>query len=152
MNMNLDWAELAFGSKSALKETRAIFIAAPRDISQKRFIEIAKKYLPKANLVLGLAKEGYVDGFDGQPQFKTLAADKFMPVIEKINANPQEHKIYTLRYFQRELKHILDAINFQRALLINGSWKYSFHTTEPFYFLVKKNTQKKRAYRSALIQ
>jgi deoxycytidylate deaminase len=138
--MNVDWSDIAFGSKSALKDANAIFIAAPRDISQKRFIQIVKRYLPKANLVLGLAKEPYVDGFDNQPQFAMLPTDKLLPVIDKINANPQEHKIFTLRYFQRELKHIVDAIDFQKVLLVNGSWKYSFHTTEPFYALVKKGT------------
>lgn len=134
-----DWSEVAFGSKKPLRELQAIFIAAPREISHKRFIQIAKQYLPKANLILGLANEPYVDGFEEQPQFRTLAADQFEEVIAKINANPQEHKIYTLRYNQRDLKHILNEFDFSNVLLINGSWKYSFHTTEPFYVLAKKH-------------
>nr|AIA13645.1 Cytidine and deoxycytidylate deaminase zinc-binding region [uncultured bacterium] len=137
---SFDWAELAFGSKKPIHELGAIFIAAPRDISHKRFIQIVKQYLPKANLVLGLAKEEYIDGFEEQPHFRTLAHGAFQEVIGKINANDQEHKIYTLAYHQRELKHVLSELDFARVLLVNGSWKYSFHTSESFYALAKKRT------------
>lgn len=135
-----DWSEVAFGSKKPLRELQAIFIAAPREISHKRFIQIIRQYLPKANIILGLANEQYVDGFEGQPQFRMLAAEQFEDVIAKINANPQEHKIYTLRYDQRDLKHILNEFDFFRVLFVNGSWKYSFHTIEPFYALIKRHT------------
>jgi len=137
---SFDWSELAFASKKPVHELNAIFIAAPRDISHKRFIQIVKQYLPKGNLVLGLAQEEYIDGFAGQPHFKTLAADRFTEVICKINANPQEHKIYTLQYHQRDLQHVLSELDFSRVLLVNGSWKYAFHTTEAFYALAKKRT------------
>jgi deoxycytidylate deaminase len=142
--MNFDWSDLAFGSKKPLRELHAVFIAAPRDISRKRFLEIVKKYLPKGNLVLGLAKEEYVDGFEGQPQFRTLHKDTFAELIEKINANQEANgekfAVATIQYNQRDLKHILEEIDFARVLLVNGSWKYSFHTTEPFYVLAKKCT------------
>ncbi|HEV7453953.1 MAG TPA: deaminase [Candidatus Saccharimonadales bacterium] len=140
MQYNFEWSELAFASKKPIHELNAIFIAAPRDISHKRFIQIVKQYLPKGNLVLGLAKEAYIDGFEGQPQFKTLETDRFTEVIGKINANPQDNKIFTLSYNQRDLKHVLSELDFTRVLLINGSWQFSFHTTEPFYALAKKRT------------
>ncbi len=135
-----NWSELAFGSKKPVEDLDAIFIVAPREISRKRFIQIVKQYLPKANLILGLANEPYVLGFEEQPQFKMLPATQFEEVIEKINDNPQEHKIYTLHYDQRDLKHILNELNFSRVLLINGSWKQSFHTTEPYFALTKNRT------------
>jgi deoxycytidylate deaminase len=142
--MNFDWSDLAFGSKKPLRERHAIFIAAPREISRKRFLEVVKKYLPKGNLVLGLAKEDFIDGFAGQPHFATLPGDTFAELIEKINANQEANgeifRITTLEYSQRDLKHILEEIDFARVLLVNGSWKYSFHTTEPFYVLAKKRT------------
>jgi deoxycytidylate deaminase len=142
--MNFDWSDLAFGSKKPLRELEAVFIAAPRDISRKRFLDIVKKYLPKGNVVLGLAKEVYVDGFEGQPQFTMLVPDTFTELIEKINSNQEANgetfRIATLRYNQRDLKHILGEIDFKRVILVNGSWKYSFHTTEPFYVLAKKRT------------
>jgi deoxycytidylate deaminase len=135
-----EWGDLAFGSKKPIHELKAIFIAAPRDISHKRFVQIVKEYLPHGNLVLGLAKEDYIDGFEGQPQFTALATDRFTELIGKINANPQDNKIFTLGYHQRDLKHVVSELDFTRVLLVNGSWKYSFHTTEPFYALTKKGT------------
>ncbi|HSX16491.1 MAG TPA: deaminase [Patescibacteria group bacterium] len=135
---NFEWSELAFASKKPIHELNAIFIAAPRDISHKRFIQIVKQYLPKGNLVLGLTHEEYVDGFEGQPHFRMLAPGAFQEVIGKINANPQEHKIYTLIYNQRDLKHVISELDFARVLLVNGSWKYSFHTSDAFYAIAKK--------------
>ena len=89
---------------------------------------------------MGLAKEAYIDGFDGQPQFRTLPENAFSEVIAKINTGPQEHKIATLRYNQRDLKHVVGELDFAQVLLVSGSWKYSFHTSEPFYVLAKKGT------------
>jgi len=132
----MDWSELAFGSKKPLKDLKAILIAAPRHISSARFLQLVKEYLPQGNLVLGLSKEDYVAGFEGQPQFLTLKADKkIIDIIDKVNKSPSKHKIYTLSYFQRETKYIFEKGNFKKVLLINGSWKYVFHSREEYYVL-----------------
>jgi hypothetical protein len=73
--VNFDWNELAFGSKKTVNNLRATFIAAPREISAARFTQLVKEFLPKGNVVLGLAKEDHVSGFENQPQFKTLQAN-----------------------------------------------------------------------------
>jgi len=133
-----DWSDLAFGSKSPVNSLKATFIAAPRKISAEYFKELVKTHLPHGNILLGLAKEAYVSGFEDQPQFQTLAREDIEPIISQINKQPWATKIYTLHYFQRELPYILDKIKAQRVLFINGSWKYAFHTTEPFYVLHKR--------------
>jgi deoxycytidylate deaminase len=137
---SFDWNELAFKSKKPVNSLQAWFIAAPRDISQKRFVQIVKEYLPKGNIVLGIAKEEFVSGFEDQPHFRMLAPGSFQEVIAKINDNSPQHKIYTLDYNQRDLKHIVTEIDFAHVLLVNGSWQYSFHTSEAFYALAKKRT------------
>lgn len=136
--MKLDWSDLAFSSKKPLRELKATFIAAPRDISTVRFTEIIKKYLPQGNIVLGISKEPYVLGFEDQPQFKMLQADTAQVIIDKVNAR-SPNKIATLLYSQREEQYIIEKIPFKKALFVNGSWKYSFHARPIYYTLAARH-------------
>nr|AIA14536.1 Cytidine and deoxycytidylate deaminase zinc-binding region [uncultured bacterium] len=137
----LDWADLAFGSKKPLRELHATIIVAPREISDARFRQLIATYLPKGNLVLGIAKEPYIDGFKGQPQFRTLQLDDVASTIAKVNASGKaKYRIYTLAYNQRDLPYILEKIPFQRTVLVNGSWKQTFHTLPAYYVLAAQGT------------
>jgi deoxycytidylate deaminase len=134
-----DWGELAFGSKKPLKDLNAIFIAAPREISTRRFAQLVKQYFPHGNLVLGLAKERFVDELEDQPQFRTYQMnDVLEDLITQVNGASPKRKIYVLNYFQRELKFILDKGNFSRVLLLNGSWYRAFHYRPEYYVLAQK--------------
>ncbi|HEX6462648.1 MAG TPA: deaminase [Candidatus Saccharimonadales bacterium] len=135
--MQFDWSELAFSSKKPLRKLSATFIAAPRELSAKRFTQLVKAYLPAGNIVVGLAKEAYIDGFNGQPQFKTLNIETIQPIIDKVNTSASKCKIHTLHYFQRELPFVLEKIGCKQALFMNGSWHRSIHTRPEFYTLVK---------------
>ena len=137
---NFSWSDLAFRSKKPISNLNATFIVAPREMSAKRFIQLVKEYLPKGNIVLGLANEPFIDGFDGQPQFKTLQKSAVEQIINKTNASATVNKIYTLTYFQRELNYILEKLKFARVVLVNGSWQKSFHTLAPFYTLINSQT------------
>lgn len=134
-NYEFDWSELAFGSKKPLRDLNATFIAAPREISAERFTQLIKEYLPKGSIVLGLAKENYIDGFDGQPHFRTLQLETIQKVIDKVDVSKTPRKIYTLHYFQRELNHILEKVSFKHHLFINGSWHKAFHNLPQYYTL-----------------
>lgn len=136
--MNFDWTKLAFATKKPVNSLEAVFIAAPRDISAERFKQLIKDYLPKNNIILGLAKESSVDGFDNQPQFHMLQVAAVQNIIDKVNAASPKHKIYTLAYFQRELVFVLEKLSFKKVIFINGSWKYLFHTLPPYFVLTKK--------------
>lgn len=132
-----NWADLAFGSKKPVNSLKATFIVAPRTMTPQRFTQLVKAYLPKGNIVLGLAAEPYVLGFEGQPQFRMLQREAVQPVIDKVNsASP--HKIYLLHYEQRDLKHIFERLDFRHVVLVNGSWKYTFHTQAPYYVLASR--------------
>lgn len=133
-----DWSDLAFGSKKSVDALSATFIMAPREMSVARFTQIVKEYLPKGNIVLGLAKEPYILGFEDQPQFRTLSFSLVEKVITKVNASPSKYKIYTLSYFQRETKHLIEKLAFSRVLLVRGSWKFAFHTQPTYYALVNR--------------
>ena len=135
--MNFDWADLAFGSKKPIKELKATFITAPRDISSNRLKQLLKGYLPKGNIILGISKEKYVVGFENQPQFKMLQQKDVQTLVDQVTASKSPHKLYTLSYSQRELGYIFEKVSFREVLLVNGSWQNSFHTTVPYYALVK---------------
>jgi deoxycytidylate deaminase len=133
------WEEIAFSSKrKALNDLKAVFIAAPRELSAARFTQLAKEYLQQGNIILGLSKEPHVIGFEDQPQFRMLRRKIVDAVIKKVNTSPSPHKIYTLSYSQRDTKHIFDKLKIKQVVLVNGSWKYAFHTQEPYYVLVKR--------------
>lgn len=136
--MNFDWNDLAFASKKPINSLKATFIAAPRELSAARFTQLVKAYLPKGNIVLGLAKEQFVLGFEGQPQFRMLQQKTVQPIIDKVNSSPSKYKIITLAYAQRDLLHLINGLSISQIILVNGSWKYSFHTQAPYYALVKR--------------
>ena len=136
-NYSFDWAELAFSSKRPLTNLKATFIAAPREISEARFKQLVKEYLPKGNILLGIAKEDFVEGFEGQPQFAMLRPKTIQRIINTINAK-SEHKVYTLNYFQRELVSIIEKLTPPRVIFVNGSWRLSFHTLPVYYLLSQK--------------
>jgi deoxycytidylate deaminase len=139
-DFELDWTKLAFSSKKdKISKLQATFIAAPREFSAERLKQLCKTYLAKGPIILGLAKEQYVEGFEDQPQFKMLRLTAaHQRVIDLVNTNSPVNKIYTLRYFQRETPYLFDALRFRHIALVNGSWKYTFHTQKPFAILAKK--------------
>ncbi|HUD05541.1 MAG TPA: deaminase [Candidatus Saccharimonadales bacterium] len=160
---NYDWSDLAFGSKKEINGLDAIFVAAPREISVARLKQIVKEYLPKGNLLIGLAKEKYIDGFKGQAQFKTLQLGAIEKTADKINNAGFKNKIYTLSYFQRDLIFVLEKLRLKKDLFINGSWKYLFHNLPVYYTLVSKkieyemlspfiNDQEAKSYEKSVLQ
>lgn len=138
--LEFDWDELAFNSKKPLRELKATFIAAPRELSRKRFEQLVREHLPKGNIVVGIAKEDFIDGFEGQPHFRTLQLKPIQPTIKKVNASKSPHKIAVLHYHQRNTKHVCEKIAFRQVILVNGSWHSSFHTRPEYYVLVNQRT------------
>ena len=136
-----DWQDLAFASKQPINNLRAIFIVAPREISQARFKQLIKSYLPQHNIILGLAKEPYVLGFENQPQFRMQQVKPLASLIDKINDSGVKPKIYQLYYYQRELIYLLDQLDFKKVVFINGSWKYALHTQAPYYALINHHCE-----------
>jgi deoxycytidylate deaminase len=141
---DFDWSQLAFSSKKALPASHSVFISASRELSQKRFAELIKTYLPKNPIIIGIAKDDFVLGFEDQPQFRMLKQADIQALINKVNISASKHKIYTLHYFQRETPYILEAFHFKKALFVNGSWKYTFHTRPVYYMLINQKIDYER--------
>jgi deoxycytidylate deaminase len=135
----LRWSDIAFGSKKPLRDLKATFIAAPREMSVARFTQLIKNYLPSGNIVVGCAEELYVNGFENQPQFKTLQYDDIKYLVKKVNDSPSPYKITILHCRQSDLIPIYEKIKFHSVVLVNGSWQYTFHTRPEYYALVSRN-------------
>jgi deoxycytidylate deaminase len=133
------WSDLAFSSKKPINNLKATFITAPREISAKRFRQLIAAYLPKGNLIVGIADEDFVDGFEGQPQFRTLRSESIRRTVDLVNEKAAApYLIYLFRYAQSDLVHILEKCNFSRVVLVNGSWHYALHTTKQYYVLARR--------------
>ncbi len=137
-----DWADLAFASKKPLRELNATFIAAPRDLSPARLKQLIRTYLPQGDILLGLSKEDFVLGLEGQPQFRMLTAESVRPFAKKIAEAPNApgktmYKLYLVSYAQRDLPFILEKLAPPRAVFVNGSWYHAFHLRPEFYALAK---------------
>lgn len=133
-----NWSDMAFGSKKPLKEMNAIFIPAPREMSLDRVTQLVKQYLPIGNVIIGCSNEQYIVGFEDQPQFKTLQTSTFIGVVSKVNSSSSPNKIAILHHSQSDIIHIFEKIKFHKVLLVNGSWRNSFHTRPEYYMLVLK--------------
>ncbi|MDB5165564.1 MAG: deoxycytidylate deaminase [Candidatus Saccharibacteria bacterium] len=133
-----DWSDLVFGSKKPLRSLHATLIATPRQLSGERFTQLIKAYLPHGHVIVGIAKHGYIDGFEDQPQFKTLQLSSIRAAIDKINTH-SPHKVYVLEYSQRDNSVIFEKLNPKRVVLVNGSWASSFHLRPEFYTLVSND-------------
>lgn len=136
-----DWSDVAFASKKPLRELKATFIVAPRELSVARLTSLVKEYLSSGHVVLGISKEPFVDGFSDQPQFRMLEAGPAEVLSEKIAKAKIPHKLFLLSYHQRELPYILEKVLFRQVVLVNGSWRQSFHTTPAYYALAKNGQQ-----------
>jgi deoxycytidylate deaminase len=138
--MNVTWTELAFASKKPINELNAIFIMAPRQLSVSRMKQLIKTYLPQGNLLIGVAAEDYILGFEDQSQFKTLRLGDIQSIVEKVNQAKPIHAISTLTYSQRDARYVLEKLHFKKIILMNGSWKYVFHSRPEYYVIVNSHT------------
>jgi hypothetical protein len=103
--MTLSWANLAFASKREVNDLNAIFVMAPRHLSQARIKQLIKLYLPQGNLLFGISDEQYVLGFEDQPQFEMLKLADIMPIIEQVSAASAGRTITAFTYSQRDTKY-----------------------------------------------
>lgn len=136
MKNRFDWADIAFASKKPLKGA-ATFVLAPRDISSKRLIVLVKELLARGDIVFGVAKEPYVSGFEGQPQFRTLPVEAAADLAAKIAHSASPHKLYVLEYFEQETDTIIEKLSPTHAIVVRGSYIQAFHTRSTFYTLAK---------------
>lgn len=136
MQTEFDWADIAFTSKKPLKRA-ATFVLAPREMSERRVLELVIELLPKGNIVFGIAKEAFVPGFENQPQFRTLTHAAVVSLATKIAESRSLHKLYVLDYSATETDTVIEKLMPQHVIVVRGSYHQTFHTRSTFYLLAK---------------
>jgi deoxycytidylate deaminase len=116
-----------------MKNTNKYFILAPREMSSQRVKEILRKYLPRGVVYFGITQEEYVAGFEGQPQFRTLARS----AVEELAAR-SGGRLQIVEYRQADAVEIIKKLDFDRAIVVNGSFHRSFHLRPEYQAIVEK--------------
>jgi dCMP deaminase len=137
----IQWDSVEDVEITSLNNLDAVFIAGSRTISAKRILELAKKYIVRGNVIWGYLQNEYIEGFEGQQQFKTLEFEKLETVLKQFEKLKLPHSFTILKYAQSDLGQVLEAVNFRKALFINASWKIAFHRRPEFLILEKKRTE-----------
>lgn len=135
---NYYWDEIAFKNKDTIREKNYVFIAGFRQLSSQRIIEIIKENIVKSNILVGILKDEYIEGFDNQAQFKVMNSKKLLLLIEKLSSLKLKNQIDSIEYFQRDTATIIDKLKPYKVIFINGSWSRSFHLRSE-YFTLSKN-------------
>lgn len=117
-----------------------IFIRGHREISDQRILDLVKNYIKRDTITWGVFEEEFIEGFEGQPQFKTAKFENINALISKIKSKLKlPNEIEILKYSQKDNEKILEQLDLQKIVLINGSWKIAFHRRKEFEILSKKN-------------
>jgi len=136
-----DWNEIAFKNKSEIKEKNYIFIAGSREISTKRVVQLIKTYINKGNILFGILKDDYIEGFEDQPHFKSMDSSKLIKLVKKVSESKLPNSIDTIEYNQRDLSSVIEKLVPARAVFINGSWNRMFHLRNEFYILASNKIE-----------
>ncbi|MCL2085366.1 deaminase [Candidatus Saccharibacteria bacterium] len=112
------------------------FVLAPREMSQARIKSLLKKYLPRGKVTFGIAHEKYIAGFENQPQFKTLQGDFVKNLAAKSGG-----RLTVVEYPQSDGVDMINQLDFNRAIIINGSFHRSFHLRPECDAIISKGAE-----------
>jgi deoxycytidylate deaminase len=124
--------------KQTKKPAKRYFVLAPREMSEARLRQLLRELLVRRPVTFGLAEEAYVAGFEGQPQFKTLSVDKINSLAEKSGG-----RITLLPYKQKDVVDVVKNLDFDRAIVVNGSHHRSFHLRPEYQAILDKGAMVK---------
>lgn len=137
-DLSFDWLDYDADMKRIFRALRATFVLAPRELSQARLAQLLKTYLPKGNVLIGIARERYVLGFEDQPQFKMLTESDVEYLVGKVATSGSPNRVYTLIYPQREEIEVVRAIKPKHVVIVRGSYQYVFHRRPLYHVLNEK--------------
>lgn len=133
-----NFSRITLEQKEYLRGLRAIFVMAPRELSDKRLAELVKALLPLGNVVFGIAEEECVDGFEGQPQFRTLRLAAIEPLVAKVDSANVQHVLQPLQYAQANVDEVIRMLRPNKVMVIRGSYLYPFHRGSTCALLEKR--------------
>ena len=133
------WANFSEDEKQYFRGMKVTFVLAPRDMSEKRVIQIVKSALSQGNVVFGIAEEPFITGFEGQPQFQTLAIRGVEQLAQKVATAKVSNNLHILQYPQNEADVVIRALRPNKVLVVRGSYLYAFHNRSTYRLLQKRN-------------
>lgn len=138
MATNITWTNLTDSDKDALRGLKATFVMAPREMSDKRLVQLVKENLSKGNVVFGIAEEKYVEGFEGQAQFQTLGLEPVLRLAGLIEKARLPHKMQVVSYQQKDVDNVIRAVRPNRVVVVRGSYVHVFHRRTTYELLQKR--------------
>lgn len=149
-----DWNKVSDNKKKEINNKNFIFILGSRELSKKRILQLADSIIAKGVVLWGVLKNPYIDGFEGQPHFKSLNKNtlkKHLSTLKNIKnvddlktvknsqiTNENLNKFAILEYYQRDIDYITDQLNFKAAIFINASWSRNIHTRKEYWNILNK--------------
>ena len=122
-----------------LREQRATFVMAPREMSRERLLQIIKAYIPHGNIVFGVSYEPYVEGFDGQTQFRMLDKNPVVDVAQKIASSDSPRSLTVLEYSQETVDDVIRMLRPRHLVIVRGSYRFAFHRRSIYRLLTKRH-------------
>lgn len=140
MEINYYWTNATKDTIGFLRGLKATFIPAPREMSEKRLVELVKDKLKRRNVVLGIQLAEFVDGFDNQPQFRTLPAAPAIRFARKIAEAKLPYGLYVLQYAPNTpVDDIIRAMRPNDVTVVRGSYHTVFHRRSTYDLLKKRS-------------
>jgi len=150
--MVVDWNKISEKQKKEISKDKPIFICGPRDISEKRILQLTKQLTKPPSpelgrgrsgvvvpaLLWGCLKDEYIPEMKGE-QFRSLNVDKLNKALREI-PDQVRNDIIIFHYYQRDWIYILKELDFKAIILINGSWHRMIHVRPEFWEIVNKKT------------
>lgn len=138
MATEIAWTSFSEENKTKLRALKAVFIMAPREMSDSRLVQLVKENLTKGNVIFGVAEEPFVDGFSGQAHFRTQSLEPVLRLTGLIEKAKLAHTLQVLVYPQKAVDEVIRAIRPRRVVVVRGSYLHVFHRRTTYELLQKR--------------
>lgn len=138
MATELRWSNFSEDTKASLRASKAVFVMAPREMSDERLVQLVKENLSKGNVIFGVAEEEFVDGFSGQAHFRTEPLEPVLRLAELIEKAKLAHTLQILVYPQKDVNEVIRAVRPRRVVVVRGSYWHVFHRRTTYELLQKR--------------
>ena len=138
MSISGSWSELTRDDKQRLRDMRAVFVMASREISKQRLSQLIKPYLAKGNVIIGISNEPFVIGYENQPQFRMMDTVVAHEIVQKVAVSSIPHQLIALTYPQQSIDDVIRALRPKHVLVVRGSYARSFYLHSTYGLLERR--------------